>query len=278
MFDTQANSTNQPGNNNPGFGPGGKSKGSPDVSLTNCPEILTGLSREMRSHLNAIVSFSYLINSNNYDPTEKEDFSNQIYESCKTMITMFDNFLDSTIIELGNSKIEPESVNFGEMFNELFSEFRETLKKSRTRDLVLVTESQPYISDRYLTDANRLGKIIRNLFQNAVSNTKSGYIKAGYLISDETLTFYFLDSGNGFEKNLEFLETQDPVASISRFNDPFSAINILFTRKLINMLDGSVWIERNGLSGSGIYFSIPLVAIVRSNYKGNRLTDTRITI
>ncbi len=34
----------------------------------------------------------------------------------------------------------------------------------------------------YLVDTNRVTRVIRNLFQNALSNTKSGYIKVGYYV------------------------------------------------------------------------------------------------
>ncbi len=278
MFEEKANEIKLSGKNNNGFKNGGMDMETPDGNLTNCPAVLTGLSREMRTHMNAIVSFSYLLNNEDLSRGEKEDFSNQIFQLGETMISMFDNFLDSTIIDTGNSKIVQENVNLGQVFDQLFSEFREILKKGMRKEIVLVTECKPLKPEEYVVDVNRLSKIIRNFFNNALNNTKTGYIKIGYFVTEEKLTFYVLDSGNGYEKNLEFMNTHDPAASLAVFNDPFTAINLLFTRKLIDMLEGSVWIENNGLTGSGIYFSIPVESVTKTDYKANRFTDTMITI
>lgn len=249
-----------------------------DPDLTTCPAVLAGLSREMRTQLNAIVSFSFLMNNESYSQTEKEEFSNQIFESCESMISLFDNFLDSTIIDTGNSNIDPVIANPDQIFRDLFSEFREVLGAERYKDIMLVTECQQVKAGQYLIDVNRLNKVIRNLFRNSLENTKSGYIKVGYNLTADKLTMYFLDSGQGYDKNREFLQTLDPAQALSKYNDPFVAINIFLTRKLIKMLDGSVWIESNGLTGSGIYFSVPVESVARTDYNANRLTDTMITI
>ncbi|MDP4224401.1 MAG: HAMP domain-containing sensor histidine kinase [Bacteroidota bacterium] len=278
MFEEKVNDNGRSGQKSPGPEQGRTSKETTDPGLVNCPAVLTGLSREMRTNMNAIVSFSYLLNNNEASHEEKADYSSQIFQLCETMMSVFDNFLDSIIIDTGNSKIESESVNLAQTFSNLFSEFREILKKESHKDITLVTECQPLKSEEYGTDINRLCKIIRNLFQNAFANTKSGYIKMGYYDAEGKLTFYILDSGNGFTKSLEFLHTLDLAASLETFNDPFTAINLLFTRKLVNMLGGSVWIENNGLTGTGIYFSIPVESVPKTDYKANRFTDTMITI
>jgi K+-sensing histidine kinase KdpD len=278
MFEEKANEIKLSENKINGYQVGGKDMETPHRNITNNPAVLTGLSREMRTHMNAIVSFSYLMNNENLSQSEKEDFSNQIFQLCETMVSMFDNFLDSTIIDTGNSAIETRNVNLGQACSQLFSEFREILKKEVKKDVVLVTECRQLKSEEYVIDINRLSKIIRNFFRNALTNTNTGYIKIGYFVAEEKLTFYLLDSGNGYEKNLEFMRTQDPAASLAIFNDPFTAINLLFTRKLIDMLEGTVWIENNGLTGSGIYFSIPVESVTKTDYKANRLTDTMITI
>ncbi len=48
------------------------------------------------------------------------------------------------------------------------------------RDVILVSENQLFSNAEYVIDMNRVTRVIRNLFQNALSNTKSGYIKVGY--------------------------------------------------------------------------------------------------
>jgi K+-sensing histidine kinase KdpD len=278
MFDLSGHSKGDSG------GSGTKSKDavinteSFNQNMIGCPSVLTGMSREMRTQMNAIVAFSFLLNKKEYSDQEKEEFSNQIYSSCEQIISLFDNFLDSAIIDTGNSRTESGVCNPDEIFSNLFSEFRETLKKERYKDVILVSENQTFRNSEYLIDANRLTRVIRNLFQNALNNTKSGYIKVGYNLKNDKLTFFILDSGQGYFKCKEFLQSQDMAQSLSKHNDTFTAVNLALTRKLIQMMEGSIWIESNGLTGSGICFSVPVSSAVNDEDTMNKFSNTMSTI
>lgn len=249
-----------------------------NTSMISCPTVLTGMSHEMRTHMNAIVAFSFLMNRNGCNESERDEFSKQILSSCEQLIGLFDNFLDSAILETGNSKTELTNCKLNSMLNELFSEFREVLTKEAYKDIVLVTENNLSDSLEVAIDSNRLFRVIRNLFQNALKNTKSGYIKIGYFFRDDKVTFYILDSGQGFFKCKEFLQSEDLNESLSRYNDTSLAINITLAKKLIQILGGSVWIECNGLTGSGIYFSVPAKIADSPDISINRFVNSMIAI
>jgi signal transduction histidine kinase len=260
MFELSANikgDTHDPGSGRTNRGKMAESFGQ---KIICCPSILTGMSREMRTQMNAIVAYSYLLNKKEYSDKEKEQFSNQIYSSCEQLVSLFDNFLDSAIIDTGNSKSESGICSPDKIFNELFSEFRGILKKERYSEVILVCESENYSNAEYSLDASRLTRVIRNLFHIALDNTKSGYIKVGYYFRDDNLTFFILDSGQGFLKCREFLQSRDMNRSLSKFNDTFTAVYLALTRKLVQMMNGSICIKSNGLSGSGVYFSVPVTA------------------
>jgi len=246
-------------------------------NMASCPALLGALSREMRNQMNAIVAFAYLLNKTEYSGREKEEFSGLIYESCEQLISMFDNFLDSVIIDSQNPESKPLICDTGKMFKSLFSEFRETLQKDKYKEIILVTESQSFKDPEYSIDTNITTRIIRNLFQNALYSTKSGYIKAGYYCRNERLTFYILDSGQGFNKSKEFIQTQDPAQSLARYNDIYAAVNLILTKKMVRLLNGSLWIEPNALTGSGIYFTIPVTSGKTENSNDNYM-NTKITI
>ena len=111
MFDLQASNSNR----------------SPDADLNPRPDaeqsagsahgpgicnksLLAGLSRELRTNLNSVVAFTYLLNRSDNTGTEREQFSNHIHNACEQIISLFDNFLDSAIIDTGNSKSEAGNV------------------------------------------------------------------------------------------------------------------------------------------------------------------------
>jgi len=66
--------------------------------------------------------------------------------------------------------------------------------------------------------------------------------------------------------------------SLVLHNDTYTAINITLARKLIQMLGGTICIECNGLTGTGIYFSIPFKQVVSSGININKYVNTMIAI
>ena len=243
-------------------------------NMINCPTILTGMSHEMRTHMNAIVAFSFLMKENCCNNSEREEFSNHILSSCEQLIGLFDSFLDSAIIDTGNSKADLKICKLDNILDDLLSEFREVIRKEGHKDLELVTEIQFSNSLEVYIDKYRVFRVIRSLFQNSIKNTKSGYIKIGYYFRDDNVIFYVLDSGQGYFKCKEFLHTEDLNESLAHYNDTFTAINLTLAKKLIQMLGGTIWIECNGLTGVGIYFSVPAKMVVSSDININKFVNT----
>jgi signal transduction histidine kinase len=246
--------------------------------VINCPSIITGMSHEMRTHMNAIVAFSYLTKDSCCSNTDREEFSSQILSSCEQLIGLFDSFLDSAIIDMGNSKTDSKLCNLNNMLDDLLSEFREIIRREGQKELELITECQVPNNSEVFLDKHRVFRVIRSLLQIALKNTKTGYIKVGYHFRDDILTFYVTDSGQGYFKCKEFLQTEDLNESLVQHNDMYTGINITLARKLIHNLGGTIWIERNGLTGSGINFSVPAKTIATTGTKINKYINTVIAI
>jgi len=246
--------------------------------MINCPTVLTGISHEMRTHMNAIVAFSFMMKDNGCNNSERDEFSSQILNACEQLIGLFDSFLDSAIIDTGNSKADSKTCKLDSFLDELLSEFREELHKDGQKDIELITEIQFSDSIEVIIDKNKIYRVIRSLFQNSIKNTKSGYIKIGYFLRDEKVNFYILDSGQGYFKCKEFLQTDDLNESLILHNDTYTAINITLAKKLIQMLGGTIFVECNGLTGTGIYFSIPANLRASSDININKYIDTMIAI
>ncbi len=254
------------------------------VAVSSCTDVadnqavLTGMSHEMRTQMNAVVAFSFLLSKDEYAKEEREDFGNQILQACEQLIELFDNFLDSAIIDTGNSTAETGRGKTDNFLEEILNDFRDTLRKDKYKDILLVTENQVIKREEFLIDTGKVKRVIRNLFQISLSNTRSGYIKIGYNIRDGLFNFYILDSGMGYFKNREFFETSDLSASLGKFNDLYSAINIMLVRKIIGLLGGSIRLECNGLTGTGIYFSVPAGVAENSDASAKKSIKTMINI
>jgi signal transduction histidine kinase len=247
-------------------------------TLMNCPAILTGMSHEVRTHMNSIVAFSFLLKDKSGDAAEREEYSNHILNSCEQLIDLFDTFLDSAIIEAGDTKVDLKKVNLNNVLDDLISEFRETMKKDIHKELELVTEIQFTDSAEILVDKDRINRIVRSLFYNSIKTTKSGYIKIGYYYKDNKLTIYILDSGQGYDKFNEFLQTNEIDKLVTGQDDTGTIINLSLARKLIHLLGGTLRAECNGLTGTGIYFSIPAKHFTISKQNENIYNNSMIAI
>ena len=247
-------------------------------NLINCPTILKGISHEMRTHMNAIVAFSFLMKENCKNISEGEEFSNQILNSCEQLIELFDSFLDSAIIETGNSKIDSKICKLDNILEELIAELREEIRSDDITNIELITEIQYHNALEVLIDKSKVFRIIRCLFQNSMKNTTSGYIKIGYNSENDKVTFYILDSGQGYFKFREFLNTTDLNELLKIHNDTYTAINMTLAKNLVQVLGGSIRIECNGLTGSGIYFTIPVKVIANNEFNMTKYVKTMIAI
>jgi light-regulated signal transduction histidine kinase (bacteriophytochrome) len=278
MLELQVNNTSSEKNSQLNIKDMGKAMNSLKNIMLNSPTILRGMSHEMRTHMNAIVAFSYLMKKNCCNNSEREEFSNQIISSCEQLIGLFDSFFDSAIIDTGNSKTDSKICKLDNMLDDLLSEFREEIRKECHTKVELVTEIQFYNSAEIFIDKNRIFRVIRSLFQNSIKNTKSGYIKIGYYFREDKVTFYVLDSGQGYFKCKEFLHSEDLNESLTLYNDTYTAINITLAKKIIQMLGGTIWIECNCLTGAGIYFSVPSKMIASSDVNIKKYVNTMIAI
>lgn len=246
--------------------------------MLNSPTVLTGISHEMRTHMNAVVAFSFLMKDDNCSNSDREEFSIQILNACEELIDLLDSFLDSAVIDTGNSKVDRKIFKLDNFLDELLSEFREELHKESHNNIELVTEIQYSNSVEFIIDKNKIYRILRSLFQNSLKSTKSGYIKIGYFLMDDKVTFYILDSGQGYHKCKELLETANLNESMILYNDTFTAVNITLAKKLIQMLDGTISVECNGPAGTGIYFSVPTKLVINPKMCSNKKKNKMIAI
>jgi K+-sensing histidine kinase KdpD len=239
-------------------------------NMIDCPSLIAGMSHEMRTHMNAIVAFSFLIKENGCNEDERTEYSNHIINSCEQLLLLFDNFLDSAIIDTGNSKADLKRCKLDNIIDDLLSEFRVIIKKAEHQNLELILENRYSDSAEIFIDINRVNRVIRNLFLNALENTSSGYIKIGYYFRDNKVTFYVLDSGQGYFKCKEFLQSQNLNDYLTRQNDTYSTVSLILARKLVTLMGGTMWIESNGLTGCGLFFSVP---VKKADNSENVLSD-----
>jgi len=226
--------------------------------MINKPNILAGVSHEMRTQMNSIVAFSYLMNNERFSENEKREFSEQIITSCEQLIGLFENFFDTAVLESGSAREILRETDIASLFESLTSDFRVLMRKKGRDNVILIQEDN--LPDKLMLrmDTARTARIFNNLFRNALDNTFSGFIKVGCTYFDETLTFYVKDSGQGLSRSSDLLLSDNPEIQNSDNQDTYSAMNLILARNLILALNGKIRVEPNDAEGTSVFVSLPV--------------------
>jgi K+-sensing histidine kinase KdpD len=225
--------------------------------MINKPQIIAGVSHEVRTQMNSIVAFSYLLNNTRFSENERQEFSEQIITSCEQLIGLFENFFDTAVLESGTSKATLRETDAGKLFESVTSEFRVLMRKKGKDNIILIQEDN--LQDKLMLriDKARTVRILSNLFRNALDNTFSGFIKVGCTYENDKITYYVIDSGQGFSNSSHLLLSDSPEIQYSDSQDTYSAMNLILARNLILALDGIIRVETNDAGGTSVYVSLP---------------------
>ncbi len=246
-----------------------------NTNMLNTPSILTGLSHEVRTYMNSIVAFTFLSNNETCSDEERREYNNHIMNSCDQLITLFDNFLDSALIDSEVPRSTITKVRLKDLLKGLLDELDNSLNRFDKKNVTLIMDERSGDDFMYI-DREKINRVLKNLLFNAMETTESGYIKIGYIRHRNRVEYYVIDSGNGYTRNSELLNCKNLGKYINRYQNTFTTVSFILTQKLIESMGGRYWIKPNGDDGSCIYFSIPDHGIIK-NEKSNSILS-RIAI
>ncbi len=110
-------------------------------------------------------------------------------------------------------------------------------------------------------DRNKINQVLNNLFKNAVKFTEKGEIAFGfYQDGKDRLTLFVKDTGVGIPEDkkeviFEFFRQGDD--SHTREHEGVG-IGLAISRRILEAMDGRIWLESEEGKGSTFYFNIPL--------------------
>jgi PAS domain S-box-containing protein len=136
-------------------------------------EFLASMSHELRTPLNAILGFAQLLQRDRKEPLSERhrERASQIVKGGEHLLRLIDDILDLSRIEAGGVSISNESVDIGEVVDEV----RKTLEPTAARSGIhidaaeLPTGLPPVSADRI-----RLAQIVMNFGSNAIKYNRPG--------------------------------------------------------------------------------------------------------
>lgn len=209
-------------------------------------------SHDMKEPLRMISNYSQLLEKslNGHLKADQKDYMYFINDGAKRMMNVIQSLLQLSKI---NSQLRKEIVNM----NEVLDEVKQTLKpyigkkKAEIKSAVL-----PEIS----ADRVHLEQLLQNLVSNSIKYNKSErpLIEINYAQGEKgNHCFEISDNGIGIAK-----EYRDKVFIIfqrlhNRNEFDGTGIGLAICKKIIDSLNGKIWIEDSTLGGTKVCFTIP---------------------
>ncbi|HEY4789496.1 MAG TPA: ATP-binding protein, partial [Bacteroidales bacterium] len=224
---------------------------------------LATMNHELRTPLNHILGFSELLK---WEPGKANDYAQVIKNSGQHLLEIIEDIFKLALAD--QSEIVPRNqlftldIIFGES-KQVLIEILETSGKNDCIELIFNPDTS-MLSKNLMADINKIKQVLGNLFKNAVKFTGKGRIEFGfYSDASDYLTFYVSDTGVGISKDKHHVVFD----SFRQVDDSHSrkhgglGIGLAISKKIAEVLKGSLTFVSELGAGSTFYFNIPFEAI-----------------
>jgi signal transduction histidine kinase len=226
---------------------------------------LANMSHELRTPLNAVLGFSEMISGELHGPSSPRysEYARDIYASGKYLLSIIEDLLDMSRIELGHFQLREETIDIPELVNDLV---RFTAQRAREKDLRIGCEGLESLP-RLFVDPRALRQSLLNLLTNAIKfSAEGGPIDIGGRIDDRGgVSILVSDRGPGIKDE-----------DIGRIFEPFwqaeayrrqerdgLGLGLAITKRLVEAHDGEVQVENRADGGTTFALRFPQARVRR---------------
>ncbi|HAA29687.1 MAG TPA: histidine kinase [Cyanobacteria bacterium UBA8553] len=221
---------------------------------------LSNMSHEFRTPLNSIMSLSRLL-LERFDgdlTTEQEKQVTFIRQAAEGLSELVNDLLDIAKVEAGKVEVHPNEFEVSDLFGTLKGMLRPLLAYNSSISLVF---EEPINLPTLYTDEAKVAQILRNFISNALKFTQTGEIRISAVKGHDRVTFSVADTGIGIapEDRERIFEDFVQVKSGLQKKVKGTGLGLPISRKLVELLGGSVWVTSELGVGSTFFTSIPIV-------------------
>jgi signal transduction histidine kinase len=240
--------------------------------------ILSNISHDVRTPMNAIVGFANLLTDEHMDSNDRNECIDQINLNSIELLEIIDNMIDASLLQCGDLKLYEKEFHLNDLMDDLYMSSKELLN-ARQKDLSLIVSKGEKNDFNLIADIKRLRQILINLINNAINFTPAGRIEFGYeKVRCNIIRFFVKDTGIGLGSVASedlFKPFRPRVISENSSFKKGAGLGLALSNNLVNLMGGEMWADSVPDGGTCFYFTLP--ARRNSFLKNNLQQISKIT-
>ncbi|NGZ28037.1 MAG: response regulator [Magnetococcales bacterium] len=222
-------------------------------------DFLTIMSHEIRTPMNVVIGMGDVLQDSGLSE-EQLGYVNKLQEAGGNLLALINQILDLAKMDAGQMQIVTEPVSIGQLAIEV-TELLRVVAVGKGLELNLIIDKT--LPEWVLGDCLRLRQVLFNLLSNAIKFTESGQVTLRCQADKEIPKQIHLvveDTGIGIEENqiqsIFNAFTQGDTSITRRYGG--TGLGLTISRRLVELMGGRIWVERQSHSGSIFYVALPL--------------------
>jgi signal transduction histidine kinase len=220
-------------------------------------DLVSILAHEMRTPLTSIKGYStaLLMEEAAFSPETQREFLEIIDQECEVLQSLIHDLLESSVIDAGLMKLEPQPVRLPRLAKSLVEDM--SRRAQEIRFLLDFPEGFPIID----ADPDRIAEVLRNLLDNAVKySLHGGLVVVRGELREREIVVSVADQGIGIapEHLNRLFEKFFRVNSGLGRHVVGSGLGLPIARNAVEAHGGRIWAESQLGRGSTFYFTLPL--------------------
>lgn len=219
-------------------------------------ELISTLAHEMRTPLTSIKGYTtaLLMEDVSFSPSTQQEFLQIIDEECDVLQNLIHDLLESSMIDAGLLKLEPQPVLLPRLARELIAE---RAHQARNHQFVIDFADDFPIID---ADPQRIAQVLRNLIDNAIKYSPDG----GLIVvrgenHDHEVIVSVSDQGVGIapEHLNRLFEKYFRIESGLVRHMVGSGLGLPIAHTIVQSHNGRIWAESQPGAGTTFFFALP---------------------